>query len=139
MHLVYSEAEPNRYQAGDEVTTPGETGIRHGEIVSTIPDRVRYENEFGPVTGSGPLYQVNEGNVHSDAYTVVYAESALTPGMGLMTDPDDKCAAPHQTDQRRCSWWSARTADAGARRGVHITTPAERHTGSVRLALDAGS
>jgi hypothetical protein len=81
----------HRYQLDDAVQTPEWAGM--STIVGLIPARndlngnfpadrresYGRERENGPVSGTGPLYVVNEGNVYSEAYEAVYSESELQP------------------------------------------------------------
>jgi hypothetical protein len=71
----------HRYRQDDEVRTPEWGGM--STIIGLIPDREAYERENGPVSGTGPLYVVNEGAVfgHGGRFEKVYSESDLEPSV----------------------------------------------------------
>jgi hypothetical protein len=84
---THTHHDKHRYRPDDDVQTPEWAGM--STIVGRILDREDYERHFGPVSGTGPLYIVNEGNTYCEAYQAVYSESELQPVADLALDATD--------------------------------------------------
>lgn len=89
-----------KYKVGDTMYILD--GCTYGTIVGTV-ERGDYLAEG--VSGWGPLYLVNEGNVFMECYEAVYAESDLVPWDELAQDL-------YQWNQQKC-WADAAEALPG--------------------------
>lgn len=78
-------ADALQYETGDMVRVPplADDTVDVGTIVGTITrqDYEAHRDHWGDDadTGTGPLYLVNVGNVFTETYEAVYAESEMAP------------------------------------------------------------
>jgi hypothetical protein len=75
----------HKFKIDDIVNLRGPDGVDvdYGTVVRVGITPAEYERTrawYGDVEGDGPVYLVNVGNVHSDTYEYLYAESELSLG-----------------------------------------------------------